>query len=794
MAKKKNKHKNNFENSGRRNDNDKQRISVSVRKRFAPLLETDKYNRCSSEYRANLKKMIEETYNNGVHSMKELGGKDLVEKQKIDGPYRKRRLSAILEFISESAPEYAEKYPDISIEDELTDFISELYNSMPMELESEHHITTAMAMFILDAVEEAGNMDAAVFYIPYEKNLISEVSLPEDFCDSMFDNDLIKGMVYLISHRNDNAADWFVNPITAKITPENGYVHEYRASELFMSDDNDLGDAMFDEARSMSYGERYKRVLSYIRPEIIERAVGRYKSKFSEILDIYLLHIEPFIKERREKIEYALEQCKELERYENMLLDARKRADECQKNICRSSVMSIGKFSLDDNSEYDVIMEEAADIVEKLKDKATFIDEVTDELESIERNICERQFDLLNILGSRDDFGFTYKDKEFLSALEKVRVDDPFEVCFAYLYMLDSGDHTAWLIHPVEIMLGFAGSNLPWTKEINPYLMDFLDERDRIEMSGSEDEEQEKFIPKTERYVEDNIEYSERIFTQKYTDYHQWVMEGAKRIKKSELFHLNLSQVVYNSTGMCIPRKHFFEVGCYDDNGLKKAGFSAKEIPILKDYLSLGAFASIKYGFDTVLKVKLKRVLNKSEEKRDDPAELKAKIASINEENASLKNQLYKAEKALKDYKEKVSGEVSELEADRQELIELRELVYKLQNSNGAEPELEETSDITLPYNTNQRVVIFGGHATWLKAIKPMLPNVKFIDPYTKPDANLIRHADVVWMQTNAMPHSFYGKIMEIVRQRKIPVKYFAYASADKCAKQLAEDDMKVVE
>ncbi|MGN1137498.1 MAG: hypothetical protein ACI4SF_14920, partial [Oscillospiraceae bacterium] len=82
----------------------------------------------------------------------------------------------------------------------------------------------------------------------------------------------------------------------------------------------------------------------------------------------------------------------------------------------------------------------------------------------------------------------------------------------------------------------------------------------------------------------------------------------------------------------------------------------------------------------------------------------------------------------------------------------------------------------------------------WLKAIKPMLPNVKFIDPYTKPDANLIRHADVVWMQTNAMPHSFYGKIMEIVRQRKIPVKYFAYASADKCAKQLAEDDIKAGE
>ena len=117
---------------------------------------------------------------------------------------------------------------------------------------------------------------------------------------------------------------------------------------------------------------------------------------------------------------------------------------------------------------------------------------------------------------------------------------------------------------------------------------------------------------------------------------------------------------------------------------------------------------------------------------------------------------------------------------------------YKKLERADFEQRIENADKIQLPYTTKQRVVIFGGHATWLKAIKPMLPNVKFIDPYTKPDANLIRHADVVWMQTNAMPHSFYGKIMEIVRQRKIPVKYFAYASADKCAKQLAEDDMKI--
>lgn len=791
MAKKKNKQRNNPSNPHR--SNDEMRISVSMRKKYGEMAETDKYNRGSSEYRALLKKMIEEVYNSNIHSLKEYGGKNLVEQMMLDGPYRKRRLSAILEFVSEIAPEFAEKYPILSVEDEIVDFVAEAYNVLPMEYEHNFNITTAMAIFILDAIEEAGNLDEATFFIPYEKDIISEVSLPEDFTDSMYDNDLIRGMAYLILHRNNNCEDCFINTATAKITAENGYIHNYRPGKLFFDENPGCGDELYDEAQIMSYPERYKRVLSYIRPEIIERAVGRYKSKLKEIIDIYLSGIEPFVKQKHEQVKKALDLSNELERYENMLFDARKRADECKSKKYKPSVMSMGSFNIDGDSEYDKIMEEAALIIEKLKKKAEIIGDVTDELESIDQCIFDCQFDIRNYCCSRDDIRYGFKDKELLSVLKKLFINDPFEICFAYLYMLDSGDNTAWLVYMAEIVIGFAGSNLPWAKEYNDRLIDFIDERERKEIAD-DDEANEPFIPMPERYVEDRIDYSGRLFKQEYTDYYLWANEGAKRIKKCDLAQLNLSQVVYNATGMCIPRKKYFEVVGYDDNGLKKSGFSAKELPLLRDYLSLGAFAANKFGFDSVYNVKMKRILTESDKSKDDPSELKAKIASINEENASLKNQLYKAEKALKDYKEKVSAELSEQEADRQELIELRELVYKLQNSSGAEPEIENADKIQLPYTTKQRVVIFGGHATWLKAIKPMLPNVKFIDPYTKPDANLIRHADVVWMQTNAMPHSFYGKIMEIVRQRKIPVKYFAYASADKCAKQLAEDDLKIGE
>lgn len=155
-----------------------------------------------------------------------------------------------------------------------------------------------------------------------------------------------------------------------------------------------------------------------------------------------------------------------------------------------------------------------------------------------------------------------------------------------------------------------------------------------------------------------------------------------------------------------------------------------------------------------------------------------------------MKSALHKAENELKNEKKKSEKTLSGSEMERRELSELCELIYNLQNNT--EEEMQSGSDeIELPYIAQSNIVIFGGHASWLRAFRPLIKNVRIIDPYTNPDINLIRNADVVWMQTNAMPHSFYNKIMDIVRLRKIPVKYFAYSSAEKCARQLAADDMK---
>ena len=100
-------------------------------------------------------------------------------------------------------------------------------------------------------------------------------------------------------------------------------------------------------------------------------------------------------------------------------------------------------------------------------------------------------------------------------------------------------------------------------------------------------------------------------------------------------------------------------------------------------------------------------------------------------------------------------------------------------------------TDIVFPYHNIQRIVVFGGHDSWAREIKPRLPDVRFVDKDMVPNAELIRRAEIVWIQANAISHAYYYKILDETRKHSIPVRFFSYASALKCAEQLAEQDMK---
>ena len=141
---------------------------------------------------------------------------------------------------------------------------------------------------------------------------------------------------------------------------------------------------------------------------------------------------------------------------------------------------------------------------------------------------------------------------------------------------------------------------------------------------------------------------------------------------------------------------------------------------------------------------------------------------------AILQDKLSKAEKASA--------------AMAQELADLREIVFNQQRS--VPQEKEEPAKIAFPYRTDRRVIAFGGHDSWLREIKFKVPDVRFMGEDIS-SAEVIRRADVVWIQTNCIGHNTYYNVIDLVRRYGRKVRYFKYASAVKCAEQVAEEEEK---
>ena len=141
----------------------------------------------------------------------------------------------------------------------------------------------------------------------------------------------------------------------------------------------------------------------------------------------------------------------------------------------------------------------------------------------------------------------------------------------------------------------------------------------------------------------------------------------------------------------------------------------------------------------------------------------------------------------------KYEHELKALRREHRELADLRELVFNRELAPEIQARREKTEkQYEYPYITKKRTVIFGGHEGFLKTIKPMLPEAKFVDTENYGfNPEIVRNADVIWVQTNCISHSQYNNITRIARQHGIQIRYFAYASAEKCAEQLVEWDRK---
>lgn len=345
------------------------------------------------------------------------------------------------------------------------------------------------------------------------------------------------------------------------------------------------------------------------------------------------------------------------------------------------------------------------------------------------------------VSGKRRAADFT---PEVAAVWEDFSVSDPYAVCFAFFHLLDTGSDLPWIYSVSGYLMDFCGCELPW----------YRPEQMQISHGDPEREDQASSVDWYGTYYE-NL--------------------GIQDLNTRNC--RNLAQILYGLTGCVLPRE--MDMGSVGQV-LQQYG--------IRDEAAAQALMHCKMVLEDA---KDRSHISLVEEEAVDTHttdELMERIRELEAENKRLRQN----ERAAYHEAETLRRDLEELQAaselDRQELTSLRECLY-LRNQEEASESEEAAADVTFPYTARKRTVVFGGHDSWAREIKPKLSGVTFVDRHRLPDKNLIRNADVVWLQSNAMNHGTYYRIIDEVRKHKIPVMYFAHASAQKCAEQLALAD-----
>lgn len=364
--------------------------------------------------------------------------------------------------------------------------------------------------------------------------------------------------------------------------------------------------------------------------------------------------------------------------------------------------------------------------------------------------------------------------------LQGFTVDDPYELCMALILLLDNGSDAPWLMKSGTTLMMYVSRMLPWY----PFYDDEEFDED-FEETGDEGD------------VEDLETYEANRFNR-----NDWINQPAEP-ELIDPYHTrlgkkNLAQIVYELSNGVLPfRKHPFakerreliEKGM--DEYVADKVESLSEIFFFDDYqsgavnLSRKLLDSIKADEDEPADEDAEATGASAEPEIDTAAELE----KARKEIKNLRKALSEVSREADQQRAKYEQELKTLRREHRELADLRELVF---NKDRDETEEKTESKIAFPYETKKRTVIFGGHDSFLKTFRKLIPDAKYIDVdnYTF-SPEIIRNADVVWVQNNYISHSQYGRVLDITRQYGIQLRYFTYSSAEKSAEQLAEEDQK---
>lgn len=655
----------------------------------------------------------------------------------LEGVYGTRRQKAVLESLDMALSEFGDPGLDSVVETfthyELFPFVS--YD----DLDEEGDLRLGAVLWILEKLRAGGKIREACRFLPDPDWEEDECFLPPDFYHPCFSDELIRSVLCLMNRRY----------------PASGEYGRILAEEA---------------ARGKEPEEAWIKLLSLIPDKDKEAAGNAFRDRQRDILS-RRMQVEAYFQKAESEIE---NQIRNLE-----FLSGSPLANPAR----RSSDTGNRKSSWPDQRELEIL-----DLEDKLSDLSDQKETVT---VRFSRYLTMTRKQIRNDSGSR----------ECARIISDFTVSDPYELCFALIYLLDTGDDAPWLMSSGSALMKYVRGMLPWYEDQDDW----------------DDEDWEDWY--------NGIPYDRNGWTEKDPPpepldyYHE--KHGGK----------NLAQIIYSLCRSIVPTGlHPFEEDRLQLIGEGMPEATAGKIADTAELLFLNSFQASKFREDfwpedfeeeagpeeetdlqldlhikedQAVPVRLGGYWGKIAEQQalsnqgpaadtpDQTKKLEEEVKALRKQVKSLHNAMAASRQEYERERAKYERELKSLRMEHRELADLRNLVFSLDREDPERRE-EPEEGFTYPYTTRKRTVVFGGHESFLKVIKPMLPSVRFVDAENlsfSPD--IIRNADVVWIQNNRMGHSQFFSIVKQCKLAGVQMRYFGYASAEKCAEQLVKEDLE---
>ena len=680
----------------------------------------------------------------------------LYEGLDYDPVRQKRRIQAVLatlDKVKSIARDYDELNPELfSVE---TEWIN--INTYPLagyDLEERYTCSAfAAAIWILDQLESAGKMNCLEGAMGIEPD--GDLPPTPSVWDLCHGPDVIQGMMKAIYLRNGD---------------QKLYSHSRNDEVIRLYMSENLAKGIIDRKAETCLA--YDQIIAQIPWQAIEKAIAHYEQVYWDWVDRYF------------KSRIILAKV-ENEFYKDMLqLEAEAKCALLKQNPMQDPSAAL-KPSIPFNGNQLHYPPMIADIHRNGKslpmiDEARGLDFRRKTLEHAQEEIEQKTEDFWHLVGFIPQWTYEQTSNVFSNGIADIWKDfetgDPYEMAFAFMYLLDTGSDLPWCYFPGTNIHTSCAGKLPWTRiRFNPL-------NDGIFYHFDPDVGDIKYGPA-------EVQLPKRIKIPELEDW--YTLSYTNREEESpELY--NLAQIMYEVTGCIMPRKLDRYIPAL--KSLDKYGISGKRSlhSLLYCMTLLGESKHQTEGHYSEIDI---------EDDEDEaimqqaPAEsiddLQKQIAMLKEELKRQKQQVHECTREARDMRSRYESMAQLAANDAQELHDLRELIFHQQE--GSFEDAAPSNQIVFPYTSGNRIVVFGGHESWSREIKPKFPNVRFVDREVVPNSNLIRNSDVIWIQTNALCHPHFYKIVDESKKYNIPIRYFSYASPIKCAEQLVLEDRKML-